>query len=65
MFRLEYLDILNQLKLNSMSTHFDEIVTDGIKCKSSTLDILYRLLTIEQTKKISVFIKLNVLITKF
>lgn len=49
--RLECLDILNQLKLNSMSKHFDEIVTDGIKRKRSTLDILHRLLAIEQTER--------------
>lgn len=49
--RLECLDILNQLKLNSMSKHFDEIVTDGIKRKRPTLDILHRLLIIEQTER--------------
>lgn len=49
--RLECLDIISQLKLNAMNKHFDEIVTDGIKRKRSTLDILHRLLKTEQTER--------------
>jgi len=46
--RLECLSLIEQLKLNTMYKHFKEIVTDGVKRKRSTLDILHRLLTIEQ-----------------
>lgn len=49
--RLECLAIINQLKLNAISTHFDEIVTEGIKRKRSTLDILHRLLKLELTER--------------
>lgn len=49
--RAECLEILNQLKLTAMSTHWDEIVTDGIRRKRSTLDILHRLLKAEQAQR--------------
>ena len=49
--RLECLDMLNQLRLNAMRHNFDEIVIDGIKRKRSTLDILHRLLRLEQTER--------------
>lgn len=47
MQRQEYIDALQQLKLNAMAQHWDEIVTDGIRRKRSTADILQRLLQIE------------------
>ena len=40
--RLECLEILSQLKLTAMSGNWDEIVTDGIRRKRSTMDILHR-----------------------
>lgn len=49
--RLECLSLIEQLKLNTMYKHFKEIVTDGVKRKRSTLDILHRLLTIEQIER--------------
>lgn len=45
--RLECLEILSQLKLTAMSGNWDEIVTDGIRRKRSTMDILHRLLKTE------------------
>lgn len=48
--RFECLEIINQLKLNAISKYFDEIVTEGIKRKRSTLGILHRLLKIELTE---------------
>ncbi|RUS65989.1 Insertion sequence IS5376 putative ATP-binding protein [Saezia sanguinis] len=49
--RAECLDILNQLKLTAMSSYWDEIVTDGIRRKRSTFDILHRLLKAEQAQR--------------
>jgi len=49
--RLECLEILSQLKLTAMSQSWDEIVTDGIRRKRSTMDILHRLLKTEQAKR--------------
>ena len=49
MQRHECIEILQQLKLTAMIESFDEIVTDGIRRKRSTMDILGRLLTTEQT----------------
>ncbi len=49
MQRHECIEILQQLKLTAMIESFDEIVTDGIRRKRSTMDILGRLLTAEQT----------------
>ena len=54
MQRHECIEILQQLKLTAMIESFDEIVTDGIRRKRSTMDILGRLLTAEQTCDISV-----------
>lgn len=49
MQRHECIELLKQLKLNAMADSFDEIVTDGIRRKRSTMDILGRLLSAEQT----------------
>ena len=49
MQRHECIEILKQLKLNAIVENWDEIVTDGIRRKRSTMDILGRLLTTEQT----------------
>lgn len=45
--RLECLTIINQLKLNAISKHFDEIVTEGIKRKRSTFKGLQLLLILD------------------
>ncbi len=51
MHRRECLETLQQLKLSAMVEHWDEIVTDGIRRKRSTMDILGRLLKAEQTHR--------------
>ncbi len=51
MQRHECIEILKQLKLTAMVEGFDEIVTDGIRRKRSTMDIIGRLLTTEQTQR--------------
>ncbi|WP_434778661.1 ATP-binding protein [Neisseria sp. Ec49-e6-T10] len=43
------IELLNQLKLTAMAECWDEIVTDSVARKRSTMDILGRLLTAEQT----------------
>ena len=48
MQRDEFMELLGQLKLNAMMESWDEIVVDGIRRKRSTLDILSRLLNVEQ-----------------
>ena len=48
MQRDEFMVLLGQLKLNVMMESWDEIVVDGIRRKRSTLDILSRLLNVEQ-----------------
>ena len=44
MQRHEYIEALTQLKLSAMAEHWDDIVTDGIRRKRSTADILERLI---------------------
>jgi DNA replication protein DnaC len=51
MQRLECIEILKQLRLPAMAQSWDEIVTDGIRRKRSTLDILNRLLKAEQAQR--------------
>ena len=47
MQRHEYIEALTQLKLSAMAEHWDDIVTDGIRRKRSTADILERLIQSE------------------
>lgn len=51
MQRDEFLNVLAQLKLNAMLESWDDIVIDGIRRKRATLDILGRLLTVEQAAR--------------
>ncbi|QNT59548.1 istB-like ATP binding family protein [Neisseria musculi] len=51
MQRAEYIAALEQLKLSAMAEHWDEIVTDGIRRKRSTADILERLIRTEPTQR--------------
>ncbi|RPD86895.1 transposase [Neisseria weixii] len=51
MQRNEYIAALEQLKLNAVAEHWDEIVTDGIRRKRSTADILERLIQTELTQR--------------
>lgn len=47
MQRQDYIEALQQLKLTAMAEHWDDIVTDGIRRKRSTADILQRLIQVE------------------
>lgn len=49
--RSECLEMLTELKLTAMIQSWDEIVTDGIRRKRSTMDILHRLLQVEQSQR--------------
>ena len=51
MQRHEYIEALTQLKLSAMAEHWDDIVTDGIRRKRSTADILERLIQSELTHR--------------
>ncbi len=51
MQRHECIAALEQLKLNAMAESWDEIVTDGIRRKRGTMDILARLIQLEQTQR--------------
>ena len=51
MQRHEYIEALEQLKLMAMAQSWDEIVTDGIRRKRSTADILERLIQTELTHR--------------
>lgn len=51
MQRAEYIAALEQLKLSAMAEHWDEIVTDGIRRKRSTADILERLIRTELAQR--------------
>ena len=65
MQRHECIEILKQLKLNAMVESFDEIVTDGIRRKRSTMDILGRLFMAEQTSRHSRGIQYRINQSKF
>lgn len=49
MQRHECIELLEQLKLTGMAEAWDDVVTDGIRRKRSTLEIISRLLQTEQT----------------
>lgn len=51
MQRTEFMSLLSQLKLPAMMENWDDIVLDGIKRKRTTLDILSRLLQVEQIQR--------------
>lgn len=51
MQRHECIAILEQLKLQAMLEQWDEIVTEGIRRKRPTMDILGRLLIVEQQQR--------------
>ena len=51
MQRTECMEILKQLKLMAMVESWDEVVTDGVRRKRSTLEILERLLKTEQSAR--------------
>lgn len=51
MQRHECIAILEQLKLQAMLEQWDEIVTEGIRRKRPTMDILGRLLMVEQQQR--------------
>lgn len=51
MQRHECIELLEQLKLNGMAEAWDDVVTDGIRRKRSTLEIISRLLQTEYTQR--------------
>ena len=65
MQRHECIELLTHLKLTAMAECWDEIVTDGISRKRSTLDILGRLLSAEQTYRHSRRIEYRIHQAKF
>lgn len=65
MQRNEYIAALEQLKLNAMAEHWDEIVTDGIRRKLSTADILERLIQTELTQRRIRSIEYRIKVAKF
>lgn len=65
MQRDEFMVLLGQLKLNAMMESWDEIVVDGIRRKRSTLDILSRLLNVEQLARHTRSIQYRIAQVKF
>ena len=65
MQRDEFMVLLGQLKLNAMMESWDEIVVDGIRRKRSTLDILSRLLNVEQLARHTRSIQYRIAQAKF
>ncbi len=65
MQRDEFMALLSQLKLNAMLESWDDIVVDGIRRKRSTLDILSRLLNVEQLARHTRSIQYRIAQAKF